>query len=88
MHCHLWTLHWHRSLSLSIDPHLVVVLHAAVVAAVIVIVVPAAAMAVAAEEVDSVDYSVAAAVAVADVDTEVVAHFEESQKLYLLGPSC
>ena len=89
MHCRPWTLHWHRSLSPSIAPHLIVVAaHAATVAAAIAIVVPAATT-VAAAETDSADYSVVAvAVAAVDVDTEAVAHFEESQKLYSFGPSC
>ena len=60
---------------------------AAVVAAAIVAL--AAAMVVVVEQTDSVGYSAAAAVvATVDVDTEVVARFEESQKLCLFGPSC
>lgn len=82
MHYRLWTLHWHRSLLLA--PHLVAAIHVAAAVAVIATAAPAVVTAVAVAETDFADCSVVAAA----VGTAAVARFEESQKLYLFGPSC
>jgi len=59
------------------------------VAAAAIVIAALAATVVAVGEADSADYADYSVVAAAaDVDTGAVVHFEELQKLYLLGPSC